>query len=611
METRAPTFEATPRADSMSAKSDDSGQATSRFNLLLNPFILLGVPPNATAQEITHAYEDAVEEAVVETDVLRRAQQELLTPRLRVNAEVSGLLDVAPSLASRLTSKLRQDSARAQWEDLIHSLHALPKSNVIAHLAAQSNANIDDLMELLQAQATITAGGVHEAISDAREAAGSAKVDPDSVVQALVSLEERQVKAVIAKAITNDTFPTTFDSFVARVLATTDASLIAKLDVYVRAYSQALAPELSKRREAVATACATVRGNPKNTESIAKILRELRRWSEIAHPLQLFESHMHREEPQARDLFLQVREVCIWLANDQQAYEVARIITQYCAEIFKELPRAFEQMKEEIGTLSQLCMQKTARTLLEPLSKVLAEVDANHRQLEKELLKNGFGAQSTGLAKRIYDQFTKAVIATVGTEIADLPWRLVRDTAISLNNNSQSPKAAAAIIGGLVFHFTVRRPSDEVVIVLKNDQEKVNKNIVQEELVSSLKRGRLASAATLVERLIEIEQDANEVATLKQARDGIVAKRRSSKLKWCGWIAAAVVFALLAAAEARTNRHRRHRNGATALLPTALQKQLPMLRSSHQWAGTSPLVERIFATALSKEFDWKRPDLWP
>ena len=323
--------------------------------------------------------------------------------------------------------------------------------------------------------------------------------------------------------------------------------LIAKLGLYVRAYSDAVAPTLSLRREAVITACALVRRNSKEFESFAKLLRELRRWSDIAHPLQLFESHMDREEQQARDLFMEVRDVCLWLANDQQAYEAARIVTQYCAEIFKELPRALSQMQEEIATLSMLSKQKAAATLLEPLCKVLGEVQQNHRQIEKELLKSGFGLQSNGLTKRLYDDFAKAVIATAGTEIADLPWSLVRDAAISLNNNSRSPRAAAALINGLVSHFSIHRPSDDIVIALKNDQQAAKKNILQGEFDTSLKQENWAAAATVAEKLIEIEKDFNEVAALKQMRDAIAAKRQSNKRKAWGWGVAALIFLSLIA----------------------------------------------------------------
>jgi hypothetical protein len=337
--------------------SGASGSTGGGFDLLQNPFILLRVQPTATAQEIKHAYEDAVEDGVAAIDLLQRAQQELLTPRLRVNAEVGGFLDVAHGLASELIVRLKAGATRRELNDLLAKLHALPKSNVLAHLASQSSPIIDDLMELIEAQATITFSTVYEAISDARAAAGGAKADSEAVAQALGGLEERQVRAVTARAIASDSFAQTFDAFVARIVVSADSVLIAKLDLYIRAYSDAVAPALSLHREGVITACAAVRSNPKDNAAFGKLWRALRAWSEIAHPLQLFECHMNREEPQARELFMLVRDLCIWLANEQQAYEAGSIVTQYCAEVFKELPRALAQMQEEISTLSN-CPRK-------------------------------------------------------------------------------------------------------------------------------------------------------------------------------------------------------------------------------------------------------------
>lgn len=525
--------------------SGASGSTGGGFDLLQNPFILLRVQPTATAQGIKHAYEDAVEDDIAAIDLLRRAQQELLTPRLRINAEVGGFLDVSHSLASQLTLRLRAGAIRTELNDLIARLHALPKSNVLAHLASQSSATIDDLMELIEAQATTTVSTAHEAISDAREAAGAAKVDSEAVAQALADLAERQVKAVIARATATDTFPKTFDACVTRVLASTDTALIAKLDLYVRAYSEAIAPALSLQREAVVTACAAVRSNFKDFASFERLLRALRGWNEIARPLRLFESHMNREEPQARELFMLVRELCIWLANEQQEYEPARIVTQYCAEIFKELPRALSQMQEEISTLSQLSAQKAAASLLEPLCKVLNEAQQSHRALEKDLFRNGFGPRSSGLVKKLYDEFIKAIGITASTEMADIPWRLVRGAAISLNNDSQSPGAATKLIDGLVSHFSVHRPSDDVVVGLKADQEAVRKSILQRDLVANLQQRRFSAAGALAQKLIEVEKDSQELEELKKIRDGIAARQRAKKIKLAWWAGAGVIALLV------------------------------------------------------------------
>jgi hypothetical protein len=273
-----------------------SGSTGGGFDLLQNPFILLRLQPTATAQEIKHAYEDAVEDGIAAIDLLRRAQQELLTPRLRVNAEVGGFLDVAHGLASQLIVRLKGGATRGELNDLIAKLHALPKSNVLAHLASQSSAVLDNLLELIEAQATITFSAVYEAISDAREAAGASKADSEAVAQALAGLAERQVRSVTATALASDSFAKAFDAFVARIVVSADSVLIAKLDLYIRAYSDAVAPALSLHREAVVTACAAIRTNPKDNPSYEKLWRALRAWSEIAHPLQLFESYPYGED---------------------------------------------------------------------------------------------------------------------------------------------------------------------------------------------------------------------------------------------------------------------------------------------------------------------------
>jgi hypothetical protein len=65
---------------------------------------LLGLPTTAKPAMVKEAYEDAIEDKVDGADVLMRAQQTLLTPRFRIEAEVGGFLDVAPALAAEIVS---------------------------------------------------------------------------------------------------------------------------------------------------------------------------------------------------------------------------------------------------------------------------------------------------------------------------------------------------------------------------------------------------------------------------------------------------------------------------------------------------------------------------
>jgi hypothetical protein len=254
---------------------------------------------------------------------------------------------------------------------------------------------------------------------------------------------------------------------------------------------------------------------------------------------------MHREDAQARRLYLHVRDLCIWLANEKKQFDIARKLTQACAEVFKELPRSIGQMKEESELLAQLHNQQKAAKLLEPLGKACEEAQQNHRPLEQEIVRNGFGPASSGIAKTLYDAFAEAVRATSSTDIADLPWRLVRSVAISLNNESRAPKAAAALIDGLMQFFGGRQPSSEVVILLENDYQACTKMVIQADLENSLSAGQLNTAARLVNQLLALEKDADEVAALQKAYAVIAGRRRSKNIKVGFWIAAAAVVLLL------------------------------------------------------------------
>ena len=136
----------TRSSDGISAPASDASSAASRarrtgsgFDLLLNPFVLLSVAANATAREVKQAHEDAVEDEVAPVEVLQRAQQTLLTPKLRVEAEVGGFLDVSPELTKGVIAKLKVGAGRAELNDLLDSLHALPRSNILAHLGVRKN----------------------------------------------------------------------------------------------------------------------------------------------------------------------------------------------------------------------------------------------------------------------------------------------------------------------------------------------------------------------------------------------------------------------------------------------------------------------------------------
>jgi hypothetical protein len=337
---------------SAAAVLDDAG-----FDLLANPFILFRVAVDASAQTIKDAYEDAVEDGVAPADVLARAQQCLLTPKLRVDAEVGGLLDVDPGLAGRVVTKLRSGADRATMADEIAELHALPRSNLLAHLGARE-PDLGAMLDLLQAQASVAAGSVVEAIGEARDVAGAAKVDRPTVELALSQLAERQAKAVVYASSGDEAFAANVSTLVERTLSGQDAAAIDKLDMYLRVYGQAAASELSRRREKIAAACEAQRQAPADQRPTEQIIAAVRGWIDVARPLQLYESHLNRDEAASQEVFLQVRGLWIWLCNERRQYATGRHLAQACAELFKLLPRALAQTREDLLAIDKSVLQR-------------------------------------------------------------------------------------------------------------------------------------------------------------------------------------------------------------------------------------------------------------
>lgn len=133
-------------------------------------------------------------------EILRRrchTSAKLLTPRLRIEAEVGGFLDVHPSLAAEIVSDIRSGISIEEVGERLEKLHSLPRSNVIAHYGSARPLRLDGLCALIEAQTAVAPGAVCDAINDVRQEIALGRVDRECVAEALSRLLDRQTKAVI------------------------------------------------------------------------------------------------------------------------------------------------------------------------------------------------------------------------------------------------------------------------------------------------------------------------------------------------------------------------------------------------------------------------------
>ncbi|UPK12187.1 tetratricopeptide repeat protein [Bradyrhizobium sp. 155] len=546
------------------------------FNILKNPFVLLGLPPTAKPAGIKEAYEDAIEDEVDDADLLMRAQQTLLTPRLRTEAEVGGFLDVDPASAAQIVSDIRTGKSIGEIRGRLIRLHSLPRSNVIAHYGSARPLELDDLCHLIEVQAAVAPGGVCDAINDVRQEIGLGRVDRDTVAEALSKLLDRQTKAVIEALGFEDRSVAVFDQFVSKVASGADSATIFMLDVYVSMYRQTVASELSKRGEAVVALCEEIRKNPKPDGTYRELEKAIRFWFALLRPVQTYETHRQREDAVTREMYGKVRELALHLSNERCEFESAAKIVAVASRVFGHLPRAADQMADDAKQLVELRNDKLADELLTPLLQACEQANNSHRTVECELLKAGFGSGSVGSIKSIFDKFVEAVNSTAKLPFSDTPWRLVRAIAISLNNESSSPQAADKIIQGLLDYATQRPPTPEMTAVLREDQRAVRKNHVENDLTKNLQAQKWKEVEQLAERLLTLETDEENLKAARTIRDAAAAKRKAGTRVLWFWgivIVGGAIWAFLA------------NSGSTG--PQRSQYQPPPSNSNTTWPQTT------------------------
>ncbi|MET4524062.1 tetratricopeptide repeat protein [Bradyrhizobium sp. JR18.2] len=503
------------------------------FDILKNPFVLLGLPPTAKPAAIKDAYEDAIEDEVDDADVLMRAQQTLLTPRLRIEAKVGSFLDVDQSLAAQIVSDIRSGTPIRNIKERLTRLHSLPRSNVLAHYGSARPLELADLCDLIEAQAAVAPGAVCDAINDVRQEIALGRVDRESVSEALSKLLDRQTKAVIETLGFGDAAVALFDLFVSKIVSGSDNATIFRLDVYVSMFRQTVASELSKRSEAVVAACEEIRKNPKPEAAYRKFDKALRFWIALVRPVQTYETHRQREDASTREMYATVRQLALDLSNERREFESAAKVVSIAAGVFGHLPRAADQMAEDTKQLAELRNDKLADELLTPLLQACEQANNSHRTIESELLKAGFGPGSVGSVKSIFDKFVVAVHSTEKLPFSDTPWRLVRTIAISLNNESSSPRAADMILQGLFDYAAHRPPTPEMIAALREDQRIIRKNQVETDLTKSLQGQKWKDAEQLADRLLTLETDEETLKAVRTLRDGAAAKRKAgARVMW-------------------------------------------------------------------------------
>jgi hypothetical protein len=169
------------------------------FDLGTNPFAVLGLTPRDKPDAITRAVEARLADPAADEDGLRRAQQNLMALKPRLQAEVAWLIGLAPGRTQAILAALNRNDLDA----LISALPdapALARANLAAHLAHRRPSEMI-IGALIAAYDEIAHDELIGVINAERAVAGLPRVAADLVEEVLRAVRERHLEAAQAAII--------------------------------------------------------------------------------------------------------------------------------------------------------------------------------------------------------------------------------------------------------------------------------------------------------------------------------------------------------------------------------------------------------------------------
>ncbi len=514
------------------------------FDLTRNAFALLDVTPRANRAQLEDAYQDALLEADNHDGeaVLNRAQQSLISPRDRLESELGFFIDTKPSTAKTILSSLRNGAAGLPFGEVA----GLDLINLSAHLCGIGNPSerFEHASQLVAAYEALDFDEISESLNALRSVSGFGPVEPAQVKTALNRLRLVHARAALDAILANNDGVDQLATL-AEEISCAGPTGRSFLESLLQEYESRIAPELGHAASKVRESLAAVDADPEDRRLVTALAADLRAWDRLAQPLQNADRARGIDEHHSRELFGEIREVCLSFANERGLYSQALAISELAAEVFSELPDAAGKLEEDIETLSDLSTQKAKSELLAPLGKAVSDADGRHSETCAGLRKSGFGADAPSPVREMHGAFASLIRLSSDVELNGMGARLVRNLGIDLCNESNDNQAALAIVKALLKHRS-KLPVD-VIKALEGDLKTLQRNIDFNAMTDAMKLGQLDEADRLAEGMLD-GADTETRGILLGVRSAIVERKKARKRKFIGWgVFAAIILAIIVA----------------------------------------------------------------
>lgn len=508
------------------------------FSLESNPFRVLKANYRSSATEISDLVEDAELDGLHHEDELQKARQALVTPKSRLLFELSWLPELSQLQKSKLDELLARNDPSVILAQIDH-FPELARANIAAHLCSKGNASIEVVRLLAQSWDEMDEASLLKFLNAERRLSGFPAVDVNQVRDGLRDIRQRHATAS-ANWIWSLPLPgKAMNEIVERELEQNpEGSFLRHL---VEVYDKESEPHLAVIKESILTATEAARKVSADLpQRIKEVERLLETWDSINQPVQVYSQYRGQEEGRSKQLYEIVRKLCLELANDHGRYEEALRLSSALLTTFPELESVAESLKEDITALESLSHQKKISDKLDPLVEACERAKKNASSFGHALRSDGFSESGGRILSDVVKSFNDARKSLPEPGVAYL---VVRDLALSLNNESNDPQSAFILVDGLV-DLGIGKGPKEVLEKLREERAILHKNWKMKEL--ERQSGNLNGMLKVVDDMLVFANPADR-RDLEKLKSKIEGQRFAKKAKFAlfAGIGAVVLYFIL------------------------------------------------------------------
>lgn len=501
----------------------DARMQSKPFSLDDNPFRLLKAAYRSSSVEISDLVEDAELDGIAEEDTLQSARQALVTPRSRLMLELTWLPELSHLQTSKVYDLLGNADANAILPQIDH-FPELAKANITAHLCAHKRASIQAIHSLARSWDEIDEGRILIFLNAERRSAGFPRVETPQLREALSEIRLLHA-TVAANWIWSLPSPgISMNAVVEHELFLNSEGVF--LRQFVNMYDKESEPELAIISEHIKSATDFSKSVPTGLLSIIdSISKLLESWDEINQPVQIYFQSRGQEEGRSKKIYESVRGLCLELANEHGRYEEALQLSSALLRTFPELESVAESLKVDISALESLAVQKKVSDQLNPLIEACEKAKNNSASIAKALKAEGLVGGRNRYLNDIVSYFNAA-----RKELPDpgMAFLVVRDLALSLNNDSNDPESAFALVKDLIDLGGKETPK-AIMDKLREERSILHKNWKMKEL--DRQSGNLGGMLTVVDELL-VYANSTDRRDLMQLKAKIQAKQNAKLIKY-------------------------------------------------------------------------------